>query len=423
MLFDDENAMVRLDMSEFMERHTVSRLIGAPPGYVGYEEGGRLTEAVRRRPYSVVLLDEIEKAHRDVFNILLQVLDDGRLTDSHGHTVDFTNTIIVMTSNIGSQMIQESFEAGGTTKKCATGVMESLQTRFLPEFLNRIDEMIIFHPLDRPQIRKIVDLQVQHLAKQLEQRDFGLEVTDKARDELAARGYDPSFGARPLKRVIQQELQNPLASELLKGEFAEGSTIRIDYDGQDFTFEAVGGGNGSSAQRRARTAATKSSPPIRVAEFARIRRIPEKLQLLALAQRRHTSLPIDRREAPVRDNNLGARRHIANLAGNLHLLALRGLRQPLLQLRERFGPFAATADLFFAITNAHERFGNGVWTGTRLSPSGPIDLRTFLFITPHFKRQRDVPRPCENREIGYLAYAPFGYLGAAKSTVSSAWIV
>jgi ATP-dependent Clp protease ATP-binding subunit ClpB len=245
VLFDDEHAMVRIDMSEFMEKHTVSRLIGAPPGYIGYEEGGKLTEAVRRRPYAVILLDEIEKAHRDVFNVLLQVLDDGRLTDNHGHTVDFTNTIIVMTSNVGSQMIQETFEAGGSYEEMRTGVMEALQTRFLPEFLNRIDEIIVFRPLDRSQIRKIVDLQVAHLAKLLEQRDFGLEVTDKARGELASRGYDPSFGARPLKRVIQQELQNPLAAELLKGEFAEGSTIRIDYDGADFTFEAVGGGNGA----------------------------------------------------------------------------------------------------------------------------------------------------------------------------------
>jgi ATP-dependent Clp protease ATP-binding subunit ClpB len=246
VLFDDEHAMIRIDMSEYMEKHTVSRLIGAPPGYVGYEEGGRLTEAVRRRPYSVVLLDEIEKAHRDVFNILLQVLDDGRLSDSHGHTVDFTNTIIVMTSNVGSQMIQESFEAGGSYEEMRAGVMESLSTRFLPEFLNRIDEIIVFRPLDRSQIRKIVDLQVEHLQKLLEARDFGLEVTDAARNELAARGYDPSFGARPLKRVFQNELQNPLASELLKGQYAEGSTIRIDFDGTDFTFTAEGGSDGAA---------------------------------------------------------------------------------------------------------------------------------------------------------------------------------
>jgi ATP-dependent Clp protease ATP-binding subunit ClpB len=243
-LFNDEHAMVRLDMSEFMEKHTVSRLIGAPPGYVGYEEGGKLTEAIRRRPYSVVLLDEIEKAHRDVFNILLQVLDDGRLTDNHGHTVDFTNTIIVMTSNIGSQMIQEISSQGGSYEEMRTAVLESLQTRFLPEFLNRIDEIIVFHPLDRGQIRKIVDLQIDHLAKLLEQRDLGLEVTEAARQEIANRGYDPTYGARPLKRVIQQELQNPLASELLEGEFPAGASVRIDYDGHDFTFIAAGGGNG-----------------------------------------------------------------------------------------------------------------------------------------------------------------------------------
>jgi ATP-dependent Clp protease ATP-binding subunit ClpB len=245
VLFNDEHAMVRIDMSEFMEKHTVSRLIGAPPGYVGYEEGGKLTEAIRRRPYSVVLLDEIEKAHRDVFNILLQVLDDGRLTDNHGHTVDFTNTIIVMTSNVGSQMIQEIAEQHGSYDQMRSAVMESLQTRFLPEFLNRIDEIIVFHPLDRSQIRKIVDLQIEQLAKLLEQRELGLEVTEAARQEIANRGYDPTYGARPLKRVIQQELQNPLASELLKGGFPEGSTVRIDWDGSEFTFQALGGGNGA----------------------------------------------------------------------------------------------------------------------------------------------------------------------------------
>jgi ATP-dependent Clp protease ATP-binding subunit ClpB len=237
VLFDDEHAMVRIDMSEFMEKHTVSRLIGAPPGYVGYEEGGKLTEAVRRRPYSVILLDEIEKAHRDVFNILLQVLDDGRLTDNHGHTVDFTNTIIVMTSNVGSQMIQEIFEGGGSYDEMRVSVMESLQTRFLPEFLNRVDEIIVFRPLDRSQIRKIVDLQGDHLAKLLEKRELGLVVTEAARQEIANRGYDPQFGARPLKRVIQQQLQNPLAAELLKGQYPEGSTIKIDFDGEEFTFE------------------------------------------------------------------------------------------------------------------------------------------------------------------------------------------
>ncbi|MEX2142349.1 MAG: ATP-dependent chaperone ClpB [Pirellulales bacterium] len=237
VLFDDDNAMVRLDMSEFMERHTVSRLIGAPPGYVGYDEGGRLTEAVRRRPYSVVLLDEIEKAHRDVFNVLLQVLDDGRLSDNQGHTVDFTNTIIVMTSNIGSQMIQEIAREGGSEEEMRTAVKESLESRFLPEFLNRIDEVIIFHPLDRTQIRKIVDLQIERVQRQLEQVNLQLEVTDEARDAIAARGYDPTYGARPLKRVIQQQIQNPLAAEILKGEFPEGSVVRVDFRDGAFTFE------------------------------------------------------------------------------------------------------------------------------------------------------------------------------------------
>jgi len=237
VLFDDESAMVRVDMSEFMERHTVSRLIGAPPGYVGYEEGGRLTEAVRRRPYSVVLLDEIEKAHRDVFNVLLQVLDDGRLTDGHGRTVDFTNTIIVMTSNIGSQMIQQIAKEGGSQEEMREAVQGALNTSFLPEFLNRIDETIIFHPLDRPQIRKIAAIQVERLARQLEQHGMRLDVTTEALDAIATEGYDPTFGARPLKRVIQQEIQNPLASEILKGHFGEGTTVRIDYRDGEFTFE------------------------------------------------------------------------------------------------------------------------------------------------------------------------------------------
>jgi ATP-dependent Clp protease ATP-binding subunit ClpB len=246
-LFDDEHAMVRLDMSEFMEKHTVSRLIGAPPGYVGYEEGGKLTEAIRRRPYAVVLLDEIEKAHRDVFNILLQVLDDGRLTDNHGHTVDFTNTIIVMTSNVGSQMIQELATEGGSQEEMRSAVLEAMQTRFLPEFLNRIDEIIVFHPLDRSQIRQIVDLQIQELGKLLAGRELGLEVTEAARQEIANRGYDPTYGARPLKRVIQQQVQNPLATELLKNTFPEGSIVRIDCDGNEFTFTPIAA---TSASRR-----------------------------------------------------------------------------------------------------------------------------------------------------------------------------
>jgi ATP-dependent Clp protease ATP-binding subunit ClpB len=238
-MFDSENAMVRLDMSEFMERHTVSRLIGAPPGYVGYEEGGMLPESVRRRPYAVILLDEIEKAHRDVFNILLQVLDDGRLSDSHGHTVDFTNTIVVMTSNIGSQAIEEITREGGTEEQVREAVTETLRAKFLPEFLNRVDETLIFHPLSRGDIRKIVELQVQRLQAQLREKGIEVEATEAAVAAVAAEGYDPTYGARPLKRVIQQRLQNPLAVELLKQEIAEGSRVRIDYADGEFTFEPV----------------------------------------------------------------------------------------------------------------------------------------------------------------------------------------
>ncbi|HEX3997234.1 MAG TPA: ATP-dependent chaperone ClpB [Pirellulales bacterium] len=239
VMFDDEKAMIRLDMSEFMERHTVSRLIGAPPGYVGYEEGGRLTEAVRRRPYSVVLLDEIEKAHRDVFNVLLQVLDDGRLSDNQGHTVDFTNTLIVMTSNIGSQMIQEITREHGSQEEIRVAIQEALQQRFLPEFLNRIDETIVFHPLRPTEIHTIVGLQVGRLRKQLAESGLSLEVTGEAIDEIARQGYDPQYGARPLKRVIQQQIENPLASEILKGEFPEGSAVRIDFRNGEFTFERL----------------------------------------------------------------------------------------------------------------------------------------------------------------------------------------
>ncbi len=239
ILFDDENAMVRIDMSEFMEKHTVSRLIGAPPGYVGYEEGGKLTEAVRRRPYSVVLLDEIEKAHRDVFNVLLQVLDDGRLTDNHGNTVNFTNTIIVMTSNIGSQAIQEIAQDGGTMAEMRAVVKEALQTRFLPEFLNRIDETIVFSPLGREQIAKIVEFQLERLRKQLAQQEITMTSTEAARKAIAAEGYDPQYGARPLKRVIQQRVQNPLATALLKGEVGPEHGVQIDFDGDDFIFRPL----------------------------------------------------------------------------------------------------------------------------------------------------------------------------------------
>jgi ATP-dependent Clp protease ATP-binding subunit ClpB len=229
VMFDDENAMVRIDMSEFMERHTVSRLVGAPPGYIGYEEGGQLTEAVRRRPYSVVLLDEIEKAHNDVFNILLQLLDDGRLTDGQNRTVDFTNTIVVMTSNVGSQMIQRIADEGGGTEEMQVAVQESLKARFLPEFLNRIDDTIIFEPLRKDQIRKIVGLQLKRLEKQLSEIHFKLSVTDRAIDAIANEGYDPVFGARPLKRVIQRRLQNQIATELLKRDDHDGGSIHVDF--------------------------------------------------------------------------------------------------------------------------------------------------------------------------------------------------
>jgi ATP-dependent Clp protease ATP-binding subunit ClpB len=236
-LFDTEDAMVRLDMSEFMEQHAVARLIGAPPGYVGYEEGGRLTETVRRRPYSVILFDEIEKAHPEVFNILLQVLDDGRLTDGHGRTVDFKNTIVVMTSNIGSQAIQELTGRGAEDYEIEAQVRGELKNRFRPELLNRIDEVIIFHQLSREQIRDIVDIQLEELRRRLADREMRIELSDEAKDQLAEAGYDPTFGARPLKRVIQQRIENPLAARLLQGEFVAGDTIHVDVAGKSFVFE------------------------------------------------------------------------------------------------------------------------------------------------------------------------------------------
>jgi len=233
-LFDSEHAMVRLDMSEYMEKHTVSRLIGAPPGYVGYEEGGQLTEAVRRRPYSVVLFDEIEKAHPEVFNALLQILDDGRLTDGHGRTVDFKNTIVIMTSNIGSQYIAEVTDE----KQMRDKVMEALKLHFKPEFLNRVDDILIFHRLTKEQLKEIVALQMQRLQKLLEERQLHLELTDQARDYLAEAGYDPVYGARPLRRAIQHHLQDKLAPMLLEGRFKEGDTIMVDADREGLTFQA-----------------------------------------------------------------------------------------------------------------------------------------------------------------------------------------
>jgi ATP-dependent Clp protease ATP-binding subunit ClpB len=225
-LFDDEHAMVRIDMSEFMEKHTVSRLIGAPPGYVGYEEGGHLTEAVRRRPYSVVLFDEIEKAHPDVFNVLLQILDDGRLTDGQGRTVDFKNTVLIMTSNIGSQWIAELGE--DQRQEMEGRVMEALRAQFKPEFLNRVDETVIFHQLGREHLRRIVDIQLERVRRLLAERRIELEFTDEARTLLAEKGWDPHYGARPLKRVIQRMVQDPLAVRILEGEFPDGSKVLVD---------------------------------------------------------------------------------------------------------------------------------------------------------------------------------------------------
>jgi ATP-dependent Clp protease ATP-binding subunit ClpB len=238
-LFNDPNSMIRIDMSEFMEQHSVARLIGAPPGYVGYDEGGRLTEAVRRKPYSVILLDEIEKAHPDVFNVLLQVFDDGRLTDGKGRTVDFKNTVIIMTSNFASQAILELTEEQGAEWEIEAHVKEALRKYFKPEFLNRIDESIIFHTLTKDNLRQIVDIQLRDLTTRLKDRQLTVEFTDPAKDQLIDEGYDPSFGARPLKRVIQQRLENELATEIIAGKFTEGDKIRIDGTGHTFTFEKV----------------------------------------------------------------------------------------------------------------------------------------------------------------------------------------
>jgi ATP-dependent Clp protease ATP-binding subunit ClpB len=231
-LFDDERAMIRIDMSEYQEKHTVSRLIGAPPGYVGYDEGGQLTEAVRRRPYSVVLFDEIEKAHPEVFNVLLQLLDDGRLTDGQGRTVDFRNTVVIMTSNLGNQL----WEGGKTVAR--DEIVSVLQGHFRPEFLNRIDEIVIFHPLRREHLAGIVDIQLRRVSKLLADKGYHLAVSEAAREYLAEIGYDPDFGARPLKRTIQRELQDPLALKILSGAFHEGQTIQVDRGEAGLTFNA-----------------------------------------------------------------------------------------------------------------------------------------------------------------------------------------
>ena len=234
-LFDNDEAMVRVDMSEFMEKHSVARLIGAPPGYVGYEEGGYLTEAVRRRPYSLLLLDEVEKAHPDVFNILLQVLEDGRLTDGQGRTVDFRNTVIVMTSNLGSHLIQE-MSGEGNYDAMKAAVMEVVGTHFRPEFINRVDESVVFHPLEVAQIRGIADIQLRDLQARLVERELGLEISDAFMERLVSAGFDPVYGARPLKRAIQQELENPLAQRLLAGDFPPGSTICADMEDGNAVF-------------------------------------------------------------------------------------------------------------------------------------------------------------------------------------------
>lgn len=241
-LFDDENAMIRIDMSEYQERHTVSRLIGAPPGYVGYEEGGQLTEAARRRPYSVILFDEIEKAHPEVFNLLLQLLDDGRLTDGHGRTVDFRNTVVILTSNIGSRHIQELLEEREKKPRAHWGpvteeeeelkerVMADLKENFKPEFLNRVDEIIIFNPLSRELLKQIVDIQVARMKRYLTQKGIDVVLTGRAKEKLAQLGFDPVYGARPLKRVIQREILNPLAMQLLQGAFKEGDVVEFDIE-------------------------------------------------------------------------------------------------------------------------------------------------------------------------------------------------
>jgi len=234
-LFDDEQALIRLDMSEYQEKHTVARMLGAPPGYIGYDEGGQLTEAVRRRPYSVVLFDEIEKAHPDVFNVLLQILDDGRLTDGQGRTIDFRNTVLIMTSNLGGQLIQEM--ANRPFDEVRDAVMGVLRDHFRPEFLNRVDEVIVFKPLTQEQLGSIVDIQLARLRKRLEERKVTLVVTDNAKRLLIERGWDPVYGARPLKRAIQRLVQDPLAMLLLEGKFADGDTVNVDAVDGKLSFE------------------------------------------------------------------------------------------------------------------------------------------------------------------------------------------
>jgi ATP-dependent Clp protease ATP-binding subunit ClpC len=242
-LFDDENAMVRLDMSEYMEKHTVSRLIGAPPGYIGYEEGGQLTEAVRRRPYRVILFDEIEKAHPDVFNILLQILDDGRLTDGHGRMVDFKNAVIIMTSNLGTQELgrpavgfRQEERREDEERRLKSAIDSAVKRTFRPEFLNRVDEIIIFHPLMEEHMKRIVDLIIKEVGQRLADREVGIKLTEAARSWLAKEGYDPMYGARPLRRTIQRHVENPLSRGVLRGEFKEGDTVVVDLKDGELVF-------------------------------------------------------------------------------------------------------------------------------------------------------------------------------------------
>ncbi|NEP19080.1 MAG: AAA domain-containing protein, partial [Leptolyngbya sp. SIO4C1] len=238
-LFDTEEAIVRIDMSEYMEKHAVSRLIGAPPGYVGYDEGGQLTEAIRRRPYAVILFDEIEKAHPDVFNVMLQILDDGRVTDAQGHTVDFKNTIIIMTSNIGSQYILDIAGDDSRYEEMRSRVLEALRANFRPEFLNRVDETIIFHGLQREELQQIVKIQVKRLEERLAERKLALRLASEAVDFLADIGYDPVYGARPLKRAIQRELETQIAKSILRGDFTAGDTIAIDVENERLAFKRL----------------------------------------------------------------------------------------------------------------------------------------------------------------------------------------
>jgi len=257
-LFDDEQALVRVDMSEYMEKFAVSRLVGAPPGYVGYEEGGQLTEAVRRRPYQVVLFDEIEKAHPDVFNVLLQLLDDGRLTDSQGRTVDFKNTVIIMTSNIGSSALIDAAERGSAAfNEAAENVRLQLREHFRPEFLNRVDEVIVFQPLTDEQLAKIVGLLLGGVRRRLEEAQIQVEITDPATALVAEEGYDPTYGARPLRRAIQREVENPLAKRILGGEIVAGDTVRIDAREGEILFEKVATGAPREPASRAAAAASR----------------------------------------------------------------------------------------------------------------------------------------------------------------------